>query len=316
MQRHEQVQVDAGQIIHERNMKHPKNEFPFVILMDNNHFNILSRPTKMTTSLSFATLPLAVAAFVAGALVPLQGGSNAALGRALGHPLWASVASLTVSLLAVLPVLLATRANAPLVGDALQRPLWMWLGGLAGVIYITLALILTPRLGATTFIVCVVAGQMLASLLIDHYGLMGPRSGSRPRPHRGRRADLRGNDRRAMADARAPHAGRHRRRGGRATRTATLNARAGAGAPPPDGRQPASFFSASSTASPLNGFTIQPFTPAALPRSFIAGLLSVVSITTLTVAFASSPRIFSTIVRPSMFGMFTSLITRRTPASP
>lgn len=154
-------------------MKHPKNEFPFAILMDDTHFNILSRPTTMTTSLSFATLPLAAAAFAAGALVPLQGGSNAALGRALGHPLWASVASLTVSLLAVLPVLLAARANAPLVGDALQRPLWMWLGGLAGVIYITLALILTPRLGATTFIVCVVAGQTLASLLIDHYGLMG-----------------------------------------------------------------------------------------------------------------------------------------------
>ncbi|WP_241301290.1 DMT family transporter [Burkholderia stabilis] len=127
----------------------------------------------MPTSLSPTTLALALAAFVAGALVPLQGGSNAALGRALGHPLWASVASLTVSLLAVLPVLLATRANAPLIGEALQRPLWMWLGGLAGVIYITLALILTPRLGATTFIVCVVAGQMLASLLIDHHGLMG-----------------------------------------------------------------------------------------------------------------------------------------------
>ena len=29
------------------------------------------------------------------------------------------------------------------------------------------------KCGATTFIVCVVAGQMLASLLIDHYGLMG-----------------------------------------------------------------------------------------------------------------------------------------------
>ena len=141
--------------------------------MDDNLFDTLSWPTQMTTTLSLATLPLAAAAFVAGALVPLQGGSNAALGRALGHPLWASVASLTVSLLAVLPVLLATRANAPHLGDALQRPLWMWLGGLAGVIYITLALILTPRLGATTFIVCVVAGQMLASLLIDHYGLMG-----------------------------------------------------------------------------------------------------------------------------------------------
>lgn len=154
-------------------MKHPNDEFPFAILMDDNHFDPPSQATTMPTSVSLATLPLAVAAFVAGALVPLQGGSNAALGRALGHPLWASVASLTVSLLAVLPVLLATRAHAPLVGEALQRPAWVWLGGLAGVIYITLALILTPRLGATTFIVCVVAGQMLASLLIDHHGLMG-----------------------------------------------------------------------------------------------------------------------------------------------
>ncbi|TCW85219.1 hypothetical protein C5O80_08340 [Burkholderia sp. SRS-46] len=127
----------------------------------------------MTTSLSLTTLPLALAAFVAGALVPLQAGSNAALGRALGHPLWAAAASLTVSLLVVLPLLVAARADAPLVAQALHRPPWLWFGGLAGVVYVTLALLLTPRLGATTFIVCVVAGQMLASLLIDHHGLMG-----------------------------------------------------------------------------------------------------------------------------------------------
>ena len=56
-----------------------------------------------------------------------------------------------------------------------------------------------------------------------------------------------------------------------------------------------------------------PEAPAALPRSFIAGLLSVVSMITLTAPLPSSPRIFSTIVRPSMFGMFTSLTTSFTP---
>ena len=49
----------------------------------------------------------------------------------------------------------------------------MWLGGVAGVAYITAALVLTPKLGAASFIVCVIAGQMLVSLLIDHFGLMG-----------------------------------------------------------------------------------------------------------------------------------------------
>lgn len=119
-----------------------------------------------------ALLPLAVA-MLAGAVVPFQAGSNAALGRALGHPLWATVASLLVSLLVVLPVLIGMRAGAPDLGAAARGPWWLWIGGIAGVAYITAALVLTPRLGAANFIVCVVAGQVVASLVIDHFGLMG-----------------------------------------------------------------------------------------------------------------------------------------------
>ncbi|ATG18856.1 hypothetical protein CO705_02780 [Ralstonia pickettii] len=127
----------------------------------------------MTNPLSFSAMGLALVALVAGALVPFQAGSNAALGRALGHPLWATVVSLLVSLLMVVPVLIALRAPAPLLGQAARLPLWAWFGGVAGVIYLTAALMLTPRLGATTFIVSVIAGQMLTSLLIDHFGLVG-----------------------------------------------------------------------------------------------------------------------------------------------
>lgn len=129
--------------------------------------------TSVTPALSLATLlPLAVA-LLAGAVVPFQAGSNAALGRALGHPLWATVASLLVSLLVVLPVLIGMRAGAPDLGAAIRGPWWLWIGGIAGVAYITAALVLTPRLGAANFIVCVVAGQVVASLFIDHFGLMG-----------------------------------------------------------------------------------------------------------------------------------------------
>jgi len=126
-------------------------------------------------SLSFAPaalLPLIIA-LLAGAAVPFQAGSNAALGRLLGHPLWATLVSLGVSVLMVIPALLVMRAPLPQVGALAQAPWWAWFGGVAGVAYITAALMLTPRLGAAGFIVCVIAGQVLSSLLIDQWGLMG-----------------------------------------------------------------------------------------------------------------------------------------------
>jgi bacterial/archaeal transporter family-2 protein len=116
---------------------------------------------------------LAGIAIVAGALVPFQAGSNAALSRALGHPLWASLVSLVVSILVVLPTLFVLRAPMPAISHVAQAPAWLWFGGVAGVIYITSSLVLMPQLGATTFIVSVIAGQVFASLLIDNYGLMG-----------------------------------------------------------------------------------------------------------------------------------------------
>ncbi|MFJ1302834.1 DMT family transporter [Pseudomonadota bacterium AL_CKDN230030165-1A_HGKHYDSX7] len=119
-----------------------------------------------------ALVPLVIALF-AGAAVPLQAASNAALGRALGHPLWATLCSLLVSVAVLAPVLLAARVSAPTLAQATGGPPWLWLGGVAGVVYVTAALILAPRLGVANFIVCVIAGQMLASLVLDHFGLMG-----------------------------------------------------------------------------------------------------------------------------------------------
>ena len=95
-----------------------------------------------------------------GGMVVLQAGSNALLGRLLGHPLSASLTSLGVSLGAVCLSL----------GGA---PWWSWLGGLFGAAYLTVAILVAPRLGAATFIACVVAGQMLVSALCDQFGWAG-----------------------------------------------------------------------------------------------------------------------------------------------
>jgi transporter family-2 protein len=44
---------------------------------------------------------------------------------------------------------------------------------LFGAIFIGLAIILVPKLGAATFIALLVTGQMLASVAFDHFGLFG-----------------------------------------------------------------------------------------------------------------------------------------------
>lgn len=127
----------------------------------------------MNLNLAPAVVLLPLVALLAGAAVPFQAGSNAALGRLLGHPLWAALISLSVSVLMVLPALWLMRAPWPHLSALASAPWWAWFGGVAGVAYITAALILTPKLGAAGFIVCVVAGQVLSSLAIDQWGLMG-----------------------------------------------------------------------------------------------------------------------------------------------
>jgi len=55
----------------------------------------------------------------------------------------------------------------------MQAPWYLWIGGLLGVIYLTATIILAPLLGAATMIGLIIAGQMLASITLDHFGLVG-----------------------------------------------------------------------------------------------------------------------------------------------
>ncbi|WP_340613515.1 DMT family transporter [Xenorhabdus thailandensis] len=125
------------------------------------------------SSISISSIIFAFSAIFAGAVVPLQASANAALGRGLGHPLWGTLVSLLVSLIAVIPILLTMRVPPPQISQVVNLPIWSWVGGIAGIIYITAALLLVPKLGATNFIICVIAGQIIISVLIDHFGLMG-----------------------------------------------------------------------------------------------------------------------------------------------
>ena len=68
-------------------------------------------------------------------------------------------------------------------------PWWGWLGGLCGATYVTSVFLLIPEIGVAPTIGLTVAGQQLASVLVDRYGLLRlPRRPIRAPAGRGRGA--------------------------------------------------------------------------------------------------------------------------------
>ncbi len=112
-------------------------------------------------------------ALVAGALMPVQAGVNARLREYLGDPIMASLASFTVGTTALLAFILVTRAPWPSLAMASAAPWWSWFGGAFGAFFVAVTVILAFKLGATGLMAWIIAGQLIASVLLDHTGAIG-----------------------------------------------------------------------------------------------------------------------------------------------
>jgi transporter family-2 protein len=85
----------------------------------------------------------------------------------------ASLISFAVGTLALLAYTAATRPQLPTLAALTSAPWWVWAGGLFGGVFVTAAAAFAPRLGAATFISITIAGQVLVSILLDHFGVVG-----------------------------------------------------------------------------------------------------------------------------------------------
>jgi bacterial/archaeal transporter family-2 protein len=112
-------------------------------------------------------------ALLIGVVLPLQAGVNAQLRVGLGHPLLAAATSFAVGTVALIVCAAAVRAPIPGAAALARLPWWYWTGGLLGAVYVLAAVVLAPRLGAANLVAAVVAGQLVASLVLDHFGLVG-----------------------------------------------------------------------------------------------------------------------------------------------
>jgi bacterial/archaeal transporter family-2 protein len=120
-----------------------------------------------------ATWAYLLFAFAAGAMLPLQFGINAQLADWIDSPLRATLVSFVVGTVALFLAVLAFArgwSGSDRIGSA---PWWVWIGGLLGAFYVLGSVVTAPRLGAATLIAGILAGQAVASLLVDHFGWVG-----------------------------------------------------------------------------------------------------------------------------------------------
>jgi transporter family-2 protein len=119
-----------------------------------------------------------LAAFVlcglaAGAMLPFQAGINAQLAVYLGSPLRAALVSFVVGTIVLLAVVALFVRGLPAGERIGAAPWWTWIGGALGAFYVAGSITAAPRLGAVTLIGVILAGQALASLVVDHFGMVG-----------------------------------------------------------------------------------------------------------------------------------------------
>jgi transporter family-2 protein len=116
---------------------------------------------------------LYLAALGAGISVAVQQVLNGSLRVSLQSPAWAGFVSYLGGLLTMVIVLLAMRDQMPSWKLVAATPWWAWGGGVLGGVFILLVILLLPSLGAATLLALVVAGQMSAAVVMDHFGPFG-----------------------------------------------------------------------------------------------------------------------------------------------
>jgi len=115
--------------------------------------------------------------FLAGTFLPIQAGMNSKLAKTGGSPVYASMISFAVGVITLIVYILITSQNISLKGLK-EAPAYAWLGGILGAFYVTVIILAFPKIGPGLTFGLVVAGQLLISMIMEHFQIMG----SQPHP--------------------------------------------------------------------------------------------------------------------------------------
>jgi len=112
-------------------------------------------------------------ALLAGAMMPTQAATNNKMAAFVDSPVLAAFISFFVGTIALLAYLLLTGIPLANIAGVREAPAIAWAGGLLGAFFVAASVTLVPRLGVALTFSLIIAGQMIVTLVIDHFGLLG-----------------------------------------------------------------------------------------------------------------------------------------------
>jgi transporter family-2 protein len=114
-----------------------------------------------------------ILALAAGMVLPAQGAINSRLAVYMQSPLLSAFYSFIIGAIALLLYILISGIPLGQLSGARHAPWISWTGGILGAFFVTMTILAVPRLGVALTFSLVILGQMLMTLPIDHYGLLG-----------------------------------------------------------------------------------------------------------------------------------------------
>lgn len=112
-------------------------------------------------------------ALLAGAMMPTQAAVNNKMAAFVDSPILAALISFFVGTIALLFYVIASGESLSNVTSAKNAPAIAWVGGILGAFFVASAVTLVPRLGVAMTFSLIIAGQMIVTLILDHFGFLG-----------------------------------------------------------------------------------------------------------------------------------------------
>jgi transporter family-2 protein len=112
-------------------------------------------------------------AVLAGMAMPTQAVVNSRLANSVESPILAAFISFAVGTIALFIYILLTGIPLGNLAASKGAPLVAWIGGFLGAFFVSVMATIVPRIGVALSFSLAIAGQMLVTLLIDHFGWLG-----------------------------------------------------------------------------------------------------------------------------------------------
>ncbi len=122
----------------------------------------------MSSASAIAVAVCVLAGLGAGVQAAVQG----KFGERIGVVESVAFSSLVTTTLAV-AVVLAARQSVAGIGEGFRVPPWLWLAGVMSALIVFAVALAPPRIGTTTTIGLIIAGNLVMAAVIDRYGLFG-----------------------------------------------------------------------------------------------------------------------------------------------